>query len=159
MTCADSGWLPPGDPGRRVLVIGGGTNALTQLPAADPREHVLKVRGEVDCTGPMDALPVKLSATALGYPDYELRATARETKEHASTLPLLAAKLHPVAGPSRWRAKAQLRWLRSTRTSPGRRRGHASACFSRQAAAGCCGRRFGCPKSGIWRCHHRKAGL
>ena len=75
--------LPPGDPGRKVLVIDGGTNALTQLPAPDPREHVLKVRGEVDCSGAMDALPVKLSATALGYPDYELRTTAREAKEHA----------------------------------------------------------------------------
>ena len=60
------GMLPPGDPGRKVLVIDGGTNALTQLPAPDPREHVLKVRGEVDCSGPMDALPVKLNATAPG---------------------------------------------------------------------------------------------
>ena len=44
--------LPPGDPGRKVLVIDGQTNALTQLPAPDPREHVLKLRGEVDCSGP-----------------------------------------------------------------------------------------------------------
>ena len=92
------GMLPPGDPGRKVLVIGGPTNALTQLPAADPREHVLKVRGEVDCAGPMDGLPVKLNATASGFPDYELRTTARETREHALTLPLLAALFHPAAG-------------------------------------------------------------
>ena len=45
------GMLPPGDPGRKVLVIDGQTNALTQLPAPDPSEHALKVRGEVDCTG------------------------------------------------------------------------------------------------------------
>ncbi|MEI7940249.1 MAG: DUF3857 domain-containing protein [Verrucomicrobiota bacterium] len=92
------GMLPPGDPGRKVLVINGETNALTQLPVPDPRAHVLKLRGEVDCSGPMDALPVKLTATALGYPDYDLRTTARETKEHAVGVPLLAAKYRPVAG-------------------------------------------------------------
>jgi hypothetical protein len=92
------GMLPPGDPGRKVLVIGGETNVLTQLPVPDPAEHVLKLRGEVDCSGPMEALPIKLSATARGYPDYELRATAREAKEHALGLPLLAAKLRPAVG-------------------------------------------------------------
>ena len=92
------GMLPPGDPGRKVLVIDGRTNALTQLPAAEPREHVLKVHGEMDCTGSMEALPVKLNVTASGYPDYELRTTARETKEHASRLPLLAAQFRPAAG-------------------------------------------------------------
>ncbi len=92
------GMLPPGDPGRKVLVIGGPTNALTQLPPADPGEHVLKVRGEVDCVGPMDALPVKLNAVASGYADYGLRTTARETKEHASTLPLLAAQFRLAEG-------------------------------------------------------------
>jgi hypothetical protein len=92
------GMLPPGDPGRKVLVIDGRTNALTRLPTAEPSEHVMKVRGEVDCTGALDALPVKLNATASGYPDYELRTTARETKEHALTLPLLAAHFRPAAG-------------------------------------------------------------
>ena len=92
------GMLPPGDPGRKVLVIDGGTNALTQLPAPDPRDHVLKVRGEVDCSGPMDGLPVTLTATALGYPDYDLRTTAREAKEHAVGVPLLAVKYRPAAG-------------------------------------------------------------
>jgi transglutaminase-like putative cysteine protease len=92
------GMLPPGDPGRKVLVIGGETNALTELPAPAPGDHVLKVRGEVDCSGPTDALPMKLDATARGYPDYELRSTAREAKEHALTLPMLAAKLRPATG-------------------------------------------------------------
>jgi hypothetical protein len=92
------GMLPPGDPGRKVLVIGGQTNALTELPSAKLSEHVLKVRGDVDCSGPIDALPVKLHATAAGYPDYALRTTAREAKEHALTLPLLAAQFRPAAG-------------------------------------------------------------
>ena len=92
------GMLPPGDPGRNVLVIDGQSVGLTQLPAADSRMHLLKLHGEVDVSGPIDALPVELNAEAMGYPDYELRATARETKEHASTLPLLAAKFRPIAG-------------------------------------------------------------
>jgi transglutaminase-like putative cysteine protease len=92
------GMLPPGDPGRKVLVIGGQTNALTQLPLPDPRDHRLKLRGEVDCTGPADALPVHLSAVASGFPDYELRNAAQSTKEHAQTLPVLAVKLRPTAG-------------------------------------------------------------
>jgi hypothetical protein len=79
-------------------MIGAATNALTQLPAADPRDHVLKLRGEVDCSGPTDALPTKLNVTASGYPDYELRTVARESKEHGYTVPLLVAKLRPAAG-------------------------------------------------------------
>jgi transglutaminase-like putative cysteine protease len=92
------GMLPPGDPGRKVLVIGGQTNVLTPMPSAKVSEHVLKVSGEVDCSGPIDALPVKLHATASGYPDYELRTAARESKGHAQTLPLLAAQFRPAAG-------------------------------------------------------------
>ena len=45
------GLLPPGDPGRKVLVIDGHTQALTQLPSTEPKDHVLRVRGEVDSTG------------------------------------------------------------------------------------------------------------
>ena len=92
------GMLPPGDPGRKVLVIAEGTNTLTQLPVPEPREHVLKVRGELDCSNLTVALPAKLTATALGYPDYELRTTAREAKERAFALPVLAAKYRPAAG-------------------------------------------------------------
>ena len=90
--------LPPGDPGRKVLVIDGGTNALTQLPAPDPREHVLKVRGEVDCSGPMDALPVKLTAIGPGVSRLRTAHHGAGTKEQAFTLPLLAAKYRPAAG-------------------------------------------------------------
>jgi len=76
--------LPPGDPGRKVLVIDGQTSTLTQLPAPDPKEHRLTLRGEVDDTGATEAMPVTLKATAAGYPDYELRTTARAAKEHGS---------------------------------------------------------------------------
>jgi len=56
------------------------------------------LRGKVDCSDLTDALPVSLDATASGYPDYELRATARETKEHGISPPLLAARFRPAAG-------------------------------------------------------------
>jgi hypothetical protein len=92
------GMLPPGDPGRKVLVIDGGTNGLTQLPAPDARDHVLKVHGELECSAGLEAVPARLTATARGYPDYELRSAARETRERAATLPLLSAKLRPAAG-------------------------------------------------------------
>ena len=92
------GLLPPGDPGRKVLVIDGQTTTLTQLPPPDPKEHQLTLRGQVNCSGPTETLPVTLNATALGYADYELRETARQAKEQGFSLPLLAAKFRPVAG-------------------------------------------------------------
>ena len=92
------GLLPPGDPGRNVLVIASGTNTLTQLPIPEASEHSLKVTGEVDCSEPGRALPVSFSVLAFGYPDYELRETARETKEADASLPLLAARFRPAAG-------------------------------------------------------------
>ncbi len=92
------GMLPPGDPGRKVLVIDDQTTTLTQLPAPDPKEHRLSLRGKLDCTGPMEAIAVTLSATASGYPDYELRAMAREAKDHGFSFPLLGARFRPAAG-------------------------------------------------------------
>jgi hypothetical protein len=92
------GMLPPGDPGRKVLVIDGQTSTLTQLPAPDPKQHRLTLHGEVDCTAATEAVPIKLNATAVGYPDYELRTTARESKEHGFSVPLLAARFRPAAG-------------------------------------------------------------
>jgi hypothetical protein len=92
------GMLPPGDPGRKVLVIGGQEPGLSQLPAPEPKDHQLNLRAEVDCAHPATALPTTLSVTAVGYPDYALRETARETKQNRASLPVLAARFRPVAG-------------------------------------------------------------
>jgi hypothetical protein len=151
--------LPPGDPGRKVLVIDGRTNALTQLPAPDPHEHVLKVRGEVDCSGPMDALPVKLNATALGYPDYELRTTAREAKEHAFTLPLLAAKFRPVAGSFALESQSSTSVAALNEDFTWRAEGTCVGMFARAGGGGLLRAPFWLPKEWDLALHRRKAAL
>ena len=153
------GMLPPGDPGRKVLVIDGRTNALTQLPAPDPREHVLKVHGEVDCSGPRDALPVKLNATALGYPDYELRATAREAKQHAFTLPLLAAKFRPVAGSFALENQSSTSVAALNEDFTWRAEGTCVGLFARAGGGGLLRAPFWLPKEWDLALHRRKAAL
>ncbi len=91
------GMLPPGDPGRKVLVVDGRTT-LTQLPLPNAKDHSLTIRGEVDASQPMEGIPFTLEVRASGFPDYELRQTRRETREHGASLPLLNAKFRPVAG-------------------------------------------------------------
>jgi len=153
------GLLPPGDPGRKVLVIGGETNALTQLPAPDPREHVLKVRGEVDCYGLTDALLVKLSATALGYPDYELRTAAREAKQQAFALPLLAAKFHPAAGSFALESQSATSVAALNEDFAWRAEGVCVGLFSKAGSGGLLRAPFWLPKEWDLALHRRKAGL
>ena len=92
------GMLPPGDPGRKVLVIADQTNSLSQLPSPDPEHHKLVIHAEIDCSSAADVVPVRFSADALGYPDYELREAARQAKEHAASLPLLSSRFRLTAG-------------------------------------------------------------
>jgi hypothetical protein len=92
------GLLPPGDPGRKVLVIDGRTETLTQLPAPEAKEHELKLHGELSWGDRTNGLPVTLGAVARGYPDYELREAAREVNQQRASLPLLTARFRPVAG-------------------------------------------------------------
>jgi hypothetical protein len=153
------GMLPPGDPGRMVLVIDGGTNALTQLPVPDPRAHVLKVRGEVDCSGPMDALPVKLTATALGYPDYDLRTAAREAKEHAVGVPLLAAKFRPAAGSFALESQSATSVAALNEDFAWRAAGMCVGLLARAGDRGMLRAPFWLPKEWDMALHHRKTGL
>jgi hypothetical protein len=92
------GMLPPGDSGRKVLVIAERTNSLSQLPAPDPDRHKLTVHGKIDCSHGFEALPASFEVVALGYPDYELRESAREAKEHAGAVPFLSARYRFAAG-------------------------------------------------------------
>lgn len=92
------GMLPPGDAGRRVLVVNGESGALDKLPLPEPAHHVLRLRGEVNASGDAGSAPTTLEAEAEGYPDYALREAARAAKENASSLPLLATEFRPANG-------------------------------------------------------------
>ena len=92
------GMLPPGDAGRKVLVVDGQTTTLIRLPVPEPKDHLFKLHGEVDCSGTAPALPVTLNAVASGYPDYELRVEAQGARDHNTSLPLLSAYFHPASG-------------------------------------------------------------
>jgi hypothetical protein len=90
------GFLPPGDPGRNVLVLGDDSVRLTQLPFAEPKQNRLAIRGSLDCT--REPMPMKLKVVAEGYPDYELRAAARQLRGPTPTVPLLGVSYRPFAG-------------------------------------------------------------
>jgi hypothetical protein len=82
------GLLPPGDPGRHVLVIGGGH--LEQLPAPDPAAHRLQLKASV----PLSMDPARIEVTSHGFVDYALRLAA----EGAGKRPILGSSYHPTAG-------------------------------------------------------------
>lgn len=92
------GMLPPGDYGRKVLVIDEKTRALQQLPAANPKDHRLQIDGTMQWAKAGSSIPSKLKVVGYGYSDYDLRATAREARESHAVLPLIAAKFRPVSG-------------------------------------------------------------
>jgi hypothetical protein len=92
------GMLPPGDSGRKVLVIAEGTNSLTQLPAPEPSRHRLSIRAEIDCSSSAEATPVTFDAVASGFADYELRESARNARERAGTVPFLSARYRLFGG-------------------------------------------------------------
>ncbi len=101
------GMLPPGDPGRRVLVVDPASKSLTQLPEPEPGAHRLELKMDFreGATGPA-------RLTGHGFGGYALRAAARQTAAYGGTLSLLqAAGLSPVSG--------VLSTARETNTPPG----------------------------------------
>jgi Domain of Unknown Function with PDB structure (DUF3857)/Transglutaminase-like superfamily len=92
------GMLPPGDPGRKVLVIDSKADALTQLPAPAAQDHELKLRGRIRCLSPDEPAQTSLDVIARGFPDYQLRSTAREARDYGESLPLLGAEYRLADG-------------------------------------------------------------
>lgn len=92
------GMLPPGDPGRQVLVMDGKSASLTPLPLPQPSEHRLEIRAGLDLRQPSNSIPATVRARAVGHPDYELRHLAREMKSRRHAIPLLAARFKPAGG-------------------------------------------------------------
>jgi len=91
------GMLPPGDPGRSVLVIDGTTTNLVLLPGSVAAQHSLSISTKLawEADGNFAAT---LEAHAKGYPDYRLRMDTRAQREHGGSLPVLAASMRPSAG-------------------------------------------------------------
>jgi hypothetical protein len=87
------GLLPPGDPGRKVLVVDGSATGLVELPAPAPMAHRLELVTRVGAES-----QVTLEATASGIADYALRQAARASASEAATRPVLAELLRPTAG-------------------------------------------------------------
>jgi hypothetical protein len=107
----------------------------------------------------MDALPVKLTAVAVGYPDYELRTTAREAKEHASTLPLLAAKYRPAAGSFALESQSATSVASLNEDFTWRAAGTCVGLFSPEGKGGLLRAPFWLPDEWELALHRRKAGL
>jgi transglutaminase-like putative cysteine protease len=90
------GLLPPGDPGRRVLVVDDRTTGLTRLPLPTPEAHALRLLGSFVATG--SEATGTLDLAAQGFADYALRLAARETDGKGTTRPLLAEGYRPTSG-------------------------------------------------------------
>ena len=91
------GMLPPGDPGRKVLVMDGTPAALTPLPAPLPGEHQLTLVAKVNCSD-LAATSIDLEVDTRGYMDYDLRAAAQELPSRRSRQPVLDQRFRPTAG-------------------------------------------------------------
>jgi transglutaminase-like putative cysteine protease len=93
------GLLPPGDPGRNVLVINDPANKLTMLPTPVAKDHRLTVKMTADFTGVDDRVAqAHIDAQGQGYADYLLRASAKEWNEKARLAPLLDGAFAPASG-------------------------------------------------------------
>ncbi len=93
------GLLPPGDPGRKVLVIDGKSQSLTQLPAPAPDRHSITFKTKMRATPDASSFcSSTLDLTSAGYADYDLRSMARRVGGYKANLPLLSQGFRPVAG-------------------------------------------------------------
>ena len=100
------GLLPPGDPGRKVLVVNDPTNTLAELPKAIARDHRLALQMAVNFPEATDRVAqVQVAAQTAGYPDYMLRASAKSWDAQAKIAPLLSGMFYPTSG--QFQARAQ----------------------------------------------------
>jgi hypothetical protein len=103
------GLLPPGDPGREVLVVDNKINALTALPVSQAKDNLFSVESTVNLA--KDAgrtAQVEVHASGIGFADYLLRASAQAAGSH-QVVPLLATQFSATSGtfiPTRQEATA-----------------------------------------------------
>ena len=93
------GLLPPGDPGRNVLVINDAADKLTMLPKPSAQDHRLTLTMTADFTG-ADSRQAQahIDAEGEGYADYLLRASAKAWSEKAHNAPLLDGYFASASG-------------------------------------------------------------
>jgi transglutaminase-like putative cysteine protease len=94
-TDARFGLLPPGDPGRQVLVVDGQSTGLVTLPSPIPADHRLSL--DVDVPASAEASST-LAVRALGFADYALRQVARAASGPGATRPVFAEAFRATAG-------------------------------------------------------------
>jgi hypothetical protein len=93
------GFLPPGDPGRKVLVIDGSSARLSDLPKPEIAGQRLNLTLSVQVKpAPAMACEVKIEGRAEGIADYKLRSAAMDVKADNTTEPLLERWFGVVAG-------------------------------------------------------------
>ena len=92
------GLLPPGDPGRKVLVIDPAIQTLTTLPEAVAADHRLTLDTKVTIPDELvQPATIQTTAQTQGYADYLLRASAKELGPD-SIVPLLDGVFSPTTG-------------------------------------------------------------
>jgi len=93
------GLLPPGDPGRKVLVVNDSANALTELPKPAATDHRVTLEMTVNFPDTKSrTADVQISAQTEGYGDYLLRASAKSWSEQSKIAPLLRGPFYPTSG-------------------------------------------------------------
>ncbi|PTX97320.1 hypothetical protein DB346_20155 [Verrucomicrobia bacterium LW23] len=78
------GLLPPGDPGRRVLVIDSKSSRLETLPTPHPVDHVIDLKvatGPVDLHAPTAPVEATLQLKTMGIADYLMRSSVRRSSD------------------------------------------------------------------------------
>ncbi len=90
------GFLPPGDPGRNVLVIDEKTQALTPLPAGKPGDHRLELKQHIELGA--DRSMASLEGLGEGFFDYQWRSAARAVSNSRGAVPALAHLLASRTG-------------------------------------------------------------
>ncbi len=114
------GLLPPGDPGRQVLVVDDKVNSLTPLPVSEAKDHRLNIESTVrlahDSSRDAD---VEIQAGGTGYADYLLRALSQAAGTH-QVLPLLSGRFSMTSGTFVPETSRRRRSTRSTKVSTGK---------------------------------------
>ncbi len=92
------GMLPPGDPGRKVLVIAEETKNLTQLPLPQPADHLIQWETHLKCQPSQPSCSGTFHVTTKGFPDYALRSRARQMRADSSNTLLVTGDMQPSTG-------------------------------------------------------------